>query len=81
MEIIYLIYLLVGLVVGAILGIGLTKYLKQNKQLLDISNFENNIKNLQEEVRGYKEQLNIIHILWLCHMQQFPFLLFYLCFC
>ncbi len=57
MEIIYLIYLLVGLVVGALLGIGLTKYFKQNKQLVDISNFENNIKNLQEEVRGYKEKV------------------------
>ena len=52
-----IIYLLTGLIVGALLGIGLTKYFKQNKQLVDISNFENNIKNLQEEVKGYKEKV------------------------
>ena len=41
MEIIYLLF---GLAVGLLLGIGFTKYFKQKKQLLDISNFENNIK-------------------------------------
>ena len=54
MEIIYLLF---GLVVGLLLGIVFTKYFKQKKQLLDISNFENNIKNLQEEVRDYKEKV------------------------
>ena len=54
MEIIYLLF---GLAVGLLLGIGFTKYFKQKKQLLDISNFENNIKNLQEEVRDYKEKV------------------------
>ena len=52
-----IIYLLTGLIVGALLGIGVTKYFKQKKQIIDVSNFEQDIKNLEKEVRGYKEKV------------------------
>ena len=52
MEIIYLLF---GLAVGLLLGIGFTKYFKQKKQLLDISNFENiNICDYQSTKNSIK---------------------------
>ena len=52
-----IIYLLIGLVIGAISTFVIINYLKQNKQIVDISNFEDAIKNLREEVKGYKEKV------------------------
>ena len=52
-----IIYLLIGLVIGAISTFVIINYFKQNKQIVDISNFEDAIKNLREEVKGYKEKV------------------------
>ena len=52
-----IIYLLIVLVIGAISTFVIINYLKQNKQIVDISNFEDAIKNLREEVKGYKEKV------------------------
>ena len=49
-----IIYLLVGLTLGLLLGVGLTKYFKQNKKLVDISNFENN-----PEINYFKKNIFI----------------------
>ena len=52
-----IIYLLTGLIVGALLGIGATIYFKQKKQIIDISTFEKNLIKLEKEIRDYKDKV------------------------
>ena len=52
-----IIYLLTGLIVGALLGIGATIYFKQKKQITDISTFEKDLTDLKDEIRGYKDKV------------------------
>lgn len=52
-----IVYLLIGLALGSLSTFLILNYFKQNKQILDISNFEDAIKNLREEVKGYKEKV------------------------